>query len=205
MMRAKRTTYAARVADDEVAKLSRDIKQLIQHLQEGNRKKNKLVDKYAKLIQGPKREYQSVIAKKKQLTKFLKKQEEENQKIKYEKQIKERPKKMELYSKMLAMQNRRQKRKKCYKYESDSSDYEDSVEDDVCKKRKKNRSTRKNNIHNINGTKNYYDDHNDHDVADNYLSEESEVEEKPKKKKEKKERYRDIYKTLNLVNLSILK
>ena len=36
---------------------------------------------------------------------------------------------MELYSKMLVMQNRRQKRKKYYKYESDSSDYEDSVEE----------------------------------------------------------------------------
>ena len=31
-MRVKRTTYAARAADDEVAKLSRDIKQVIQHI-----------------------------------------------------------------------------------------------------------------------------------------------------------------------------
>ena len=72
-MRVKRTTYAARAAENEVAKLIRDIKQLIQHLQEENRKKNKLVDKYAKLIQGPKREYQSVIAEKKTIDKFLKK------------------------------------------------------------------------------------------------------------------------------------
>ena len=33
-MQVKRTTYAARVANDEVAKLSPDIKQVIQHLQE---------------------------------------------------------------------------------------------------------------------------------------------------------------------------
>ena len=68
---------------------------------------------------------------------FLKKQEEEKQKIKYEKQIKEQAKQMELYSKMLAMQNRRQKRKKYYKSESDHSDYEDSVENDVYEKKKK--------------------------------------------------------------------
>ena len=43
---------------------------------------------------------------------------------------------MELYSKMLAIQNRRQKRKKYYKYESHSSDYEDSVEDDIYKKKR---------------------------------------------------------------------
>ena len=64
-MRVKRRTYAARAADDEVAKLSRDIKQVIQHLQEENRKRDKLADEYAKLIQGLKREYQSVIAEKK--------------------------------------------------------------------------------------------------------------------------------------------
>ena len=33
-MRVKRTTYPARTPDDGVAKLSRDIKQVIQHLQE---------------------------------------------------------------------------------------------------------------------------------------------------------------------------
>ena len=38
-MRVKRTTCAARVADDEVAKLSRDIKQVIQHLQEEFKKR----------------------------------------------------------------------------------------------------------------------------------------------------------------------
>ena len=64
MMRVKRTTYVASAADDEVAELSRDIKQIIQHLQKENRKKDKLIDEYAKLIHGLKRDYQSVIAEK---------------------------------------------------------------------------------------------------------------------------------------------
>ena len=38
-MRVKRKTYAAMAADDEVAKLSQDIKQVIQHLQEQLKKK----------------------------------------------------------------------------------------------------------------------------------------------------------------------
>ena len=39
-MLVKRITYAARAAVDEVAKLSRDIKQVIQPLQKKNRKKD---------------------------------------------------------------------------------------------------------------------------------------------------------------------
>ena len=39
-MLVKRITYAARSAVDEVAKLSRDIKQVIQPLQKKNRKKD---------------------------------------------------------------------------------------------------------------------------------------------------------------------
>ena len=38
-MRVKRTTYATMAADDEVAKLSRDIKQVIHHLQEEIKKR----------------------------------------------------------------------------------------------------------------------------------------------------------------------
>ena len=38
-MRVKRATYATRAADNEVAKLSRDIKQVIQHLQEDSKKR----------------------------------------------------------------------------------------------------------------------------------------------------------------------
>ena len=48
----------------------------------------------------------------------------------------------------------------------------------------------------------YEDDHRSGDH--NYQSEESKVDEKPKKKK-KEEKHNDVYKTLNVVNLSILK
>ena len=45
---------------------------------------------------------------------------------------------MELYNKMLGMQRRRQKGKKYYNYESDSSDYyEENAENDVYVKKKK--------------------------------------------------------------------
>ena len=134
------------IRNDNVLKLSQEIKLIIQNLQKENRKKDKLADKYAKLIQGFKRERVPISycrKKKKKLTDFLKKQEEEKQKIKYEKQIKKRTKQMELYSKMLAIQNRRQKRKKYYKYESHSSDYEDSVEDDIYKKKKETQHQKK--------------------------------------------------------------
>ena len=38
-MQVKRTTYAARAANDEVAKLSRDVKQVIQNLQKEIKKR----------------------------------------------------------------------------------------------------------------------------------------------------------------------
>ena len=74
MMLVKRITYAARAAVDEVAKLSRDIKQVIQPLQKKNRKKDQLVDEYAKLIQGLKRERVRIsYRRKKTIDRFLKK------------------------------------------------------------------------------------------------------------------------------------
>ena len=76
MMRVKRTTYAPMIRNDNVLKLSQEIKLIIQNLQKENRKKDKLADEYAKLIQGFKREreYQSVIAeRKKKINRFLKK------------------------------------------------------------------------------------------------------------------------------------
>ena len=50
-MRAKRTTYALMMGNDDMIKLSQEIKQINRNLQEGNIKKNKLADKYAKIIQ----------------------------------------------------------------------------------------------------------------------------------------------------------
>ena len=64
-MRAKRTTYATRSGDDETAKLSLEIKQVIKQLQTDLKKKGKVLDEYAKMIQSLKRKYQTVYTKKK--------------------------------------------------------------------------------------------------------------------------------------------
>ena len=45
MMRVKRTTYAARSGNDEITKLSLEIKQIIKQLQEDLKKKKKKEDK----------------------------------------------------------------------------------------------------------------------------------------------------------------
>ena len=137
MMQVKRTTYASMVANDEVAKLSPDIKKVIQHLQE-EIKKGKTVNEYAKLIQSLKREYQAVSAEKNKLQDFFKKQEKEKQKVEQKSLMKQHAKQIDLYNKMLAVQKRRQKKRKIYyNYERDSNDYEGSVENDVYEKKKK--------------------------------------------------------------------
>ena len=63
------------------------------------------------MIRSLKREYQAVSTEKSRLKDFLKKQEEGKQKAEQESLIKKHAKQMDLYSKMLAMQNRRQKKK----------------------------------------------------------------------------------------------
>ena len=68
-MRVKRTTYATRADDDEIAKLSLEIKQVIKQLQDDL----KALDEYAKMIQSLKREYQTVYNEKKQIERFFKK------------------------------------------------------------------------------------------------------------------------------------
>ena len=67
-MRVKRTTYATRAGDDEIAKVSLEIKQIIKQLQ-----KDKVLGEYAKIIQSLKREYQTVYTEKKQIERFFKK------------------------------------------------------------------------------------------------------------------------------------
>ena len=64
------------------------------------------------MIRSLKREYQAVSTEKSRLKDFLKKQEEGKQKAEQESLIKKHAKQMDLYSKMLAMQNRRQKKEK---------------------------------------------------------------------------------------------
>ena len=114
MMRVKRTTYAARAEDDEVAKLSQDIKQVIQHLQEEIKKQDKTVNEYeyAKLIQSFKRKYQAISADKNKLKDFFIKPEEEKQKPEQESLMKQNAKQIDLYKKVLAVQIRKQKQKK---------------------------------------------------------------------------------------------
>ena len=89
-MRVKRTTYSPMMRNDEMIKLSQKVKQIIRNLQEENIKKSKLSNEYAKIIQGIKKEYQSLNDEKRQLEDFLRKQEEQKQKIKYEKKNKGR-------------------------------------------------------------------------------------------------------------------
>ena len=62
------------------------------------------------------------------------------------------------------------KKKKKNDYESDSSDFEGSVENDVYEKQKK-KPSKKDNVDNVDGAENHDDD--------NYLSEESKIDEKP--------------------------
>ena len=87
------------------------------------------------MIQNLKREYQEVSTEKIRLKDFFKKQEEEKQKAEEESLLKKHAKQLDLYSKMLAMKNRRQKKNK--NYESGTSYYEGSVENDVYEKGKK--------------------------------------------------------------------
>ena len=108
MMHVKRTTYALMLRNDEIIKLSQEIKQIIRNLQEENIKKSMLTDEWAKIFQGIKKEYQLLNNKKRQLEDFVRKQEGQNQKIKHEKQIKEGAK---LYSKLTALHKR--KKRKC--------------------------------------------------------------------------------------------
>ena len=67
------------------------------------------------MIQNLKREYQEVSTEKIRLKDFFKKQEEEKQKAEEESLLKKHAKQLDLYSKMLAMKNRRQKKKKIMK------------------------------------------------------------------------------------------
>ena len=65
-MRLKRTTYAARSGNDEITKLSLEIKQIIKQLQEDLKtKKDIILDDYSEVMQSLTREYQTVSAAKK--------------------------------------------------------------------------------------------------------------------------------------------
>ena len=73
MIRVKRTTYAAGPGNDEIRKISLEIKQEIKLLQDDALKKDKLLEEYVQIIHGLKREHQNLKAEKNRLTDFLKK------------------------------------------------------------------------------------------------------------------------------------
>ena len=81
-MRVKKANYAAGPGNDKIRKISLEIKQVIKQLQNDALKKDKLLGKYLKIIHGFKREYQNLKGEKDRLTDFLKKQDDEKEKIK---------------------------------------------------------------------------------------------------------------------------
>ena len=105
-MWAKRTTYATRAGDDETAKLSLEIKQVIKQLQADLKKKDKVLDEYAKMIQSLKRECQTVYTEKNKLKDFLRKQEELRKREEQELLRKQHTKQMDIYSRMIAVQKK---------------------------------------------------------------------------------------------------
>ena len=108
-MWVKRTTYATRAGDDEIAKLSLEIKQVIKQLQDDLKKKDKILDEYAKMIQSLKREYQAVYTEKSKLKDFLRKQEKDRKREEQELLRKQHAKQMDIYSRMIAAQRKKTK------------------------------------------------------------------------------------------------
>ena len=105
-MRVKRTTYATRAGVDEKAKLSLEVKQVIKQLQDDLKKKDIVLDKYAKMIQSLKREYQTVSTEKNKLKDFLRKQEEDRKREEQELLRKQHAKQIDIYSRMIVAQKK---------------------------------------------------------------------------------------------------
>ena len=108
-MRVKRTTCTTSAGDDEIAKLSLEIKQVIKQLQDDLKKKDKILDEYAKMIQSLKREYQAVYTEKSKLKDFLRKQEKDRKREEQELLRKQHAKQMDIYSRMIAAQRKKTK------------------------------------------------------------------------------------------------
>ena len=58
MLKVKKTTYGAISKNNELLKLTSDIKHAIRKIEEEKNRKNKTINDYAKLIQSIKKEYQ---------------------------------------------------------------------------------------------------------------------------------------------------
>ena len=75
MLKVNKTTYESIPKNNELTKLTTEIKQAIQKIEE-KEKKNKTIDDYAKLIQSIKKEYQKLALENDLLKKNLKKLED---------------------------------------------------------------------------------------------------------------------------------
>ena len=61
MLKVKKTTHGSLPKNNELTKLTAEIKQAIQKIEEEkSKKKNKIINDYAKLIQSIKKEYQKL-------------------------------------------------------------------------------------------------------------------------------------------------
>ena len=58
MLKVKKTTYESIPKNNELKKLTTEIKQAIHKIEEEKNKKDKIINDYAKLIQSIKKEYQ---------------------------------------------------------------------------------------------------------------------------------------------------
>ena len=72
MLKVKRTTYGSIPKNNKLTKFTAEIKQAIQNVEEKkNKKKNKTINDYAKLIQSLKKEYQKLALENYSLKKKL--------------------------------------------------------------------------------------------------------------------------------------
>ena len=76
MLKVKKTTYGLIPKNNELTKLTAEIKKAIQKTEEEKNKKNKVINDYAKLIQSIKKEYQKLVLENDLLKKNFKKVED---------------------------------------------------------------------------------------------------------------------------------
>ena len=76
MLKVKKTTYGSLPKNNEFTKLTAEIKQAIQEIEEEKKQKNKKINDYAKLIQSIKKEYQKLALENELLKTKLKKLED---------------------------------------------------------------------------------------------------------------------------------
>ena len=93
MMRVKKTQYP-KITDDDISKLSTDIKNFVTKMKTEIKEKYKIINEYAKIINGTKNEYQKLYAENIIYRDKLKQQKEHDQQ-KYEQQTTEK----EIYKK----------------------------------------------------------------------------------------------------------